>query len=277
MDIIQDNAGSQQLRVGLVKSQPLKAYDVELSFYRLHRCGHVKLPVGESVYNNLFIGVQDRGNLSILYVECLLYEYLTRGQAEKLLAQEILLIGIGAFCGTELACGKVYVGNGYPGAYLANGEQVVIAVLVQVIINYSCAGAYYFGDNPLHNLVPLLDLPFLLADCNLFASLKKPANIYGCRMVWNAAHRLSCPFGEDQVQEGAGLPGVGIEHLIEIPHPEEQEGVGIRALYPFVLSDSRGVGTVFCHNLSFLITISVISTLWVHQIIFLSLESKIME
>ena len=42
---------------------------------------------------------------------------------------------------------------------------------------------------------------------------------------------------------------------------KKKDGIGIRALDPFILSDSRGIGTVFCHNRSFLITRSVISTL----------------
>ena len=96
-------------------------------------------------------------------------------------------------------------------------------------------------------------------------------------MIRYAAHRLSCPLCKNQVQKRAGLTGIGIEHLIKIPHPEKKDGIGIRALDPFILSDSRGIGTVFCHNLSFLMTRSVISTLWVHQIIFLSLESKMIE
>ena len=55
MDIIQNYTGRKQLRVGLLEPQPLEAYYIELPFYSLYRGCHVKLPVGEPVYDYFLV------------------------------------------------------------------------------------------------------------------------------------------------------------------------------------------------------------------------------
>src|SRR5207302_6516874 len=87
----------------------------------------------------------------------------------------------------------------------------------------------------------------LVADHDPATGAQELAHIALPGVVGNAAHRVppalaQRPRGEGHSHDRGRLHGVVVEKLVEVPHPEKQDGVGKTVLGFPVLAQDRGLG-----------------------------------
>ena len=69
-------------------------------------------------------------------------------------------------------------------------------------------------------------------------------------MEWNACHgdRFAgrrAARGQRDIQQPGGSAGVVVEHLVEIPHPKQQDNIRVLGLDAQILLHQRRVGFLF--------------------------------
>ena len=133
----------------------------------------------------------------------------------------------------------------------ADGAQVVRAAGLQHGAVHG-AGGHHTDDVPLHQALGLGGVLGLFADGHLVALGDEPGNVAVAGVVGHAAHGGALllglgavPGGEGKVQLLGGKLRVLVEHLVEVPQAEEQDGVFILFLDLQVLPHH---GRHFCHG-----------------------------
>ena len=101
------------------------------------------------------------------------------------------------------------------------------------------------GDDPhhpaLHDGLPV-GLPHLVAQRHAAPGFDQAAQIHGKGVVGNPRHRdvfFGVPAGQGDLQDRGDLPGVVEETFVKVPHPKEQQGVGV-LLFPFFILGKPG-------------------------------------
>ena len=130
------------------------------------------------------------------------------------------------------------------------GDVVILAFLQHGAFRDG-TGRNHPDDLPLHQSLCQSRVLHLFADSNLIAPSHQPRNIALAAVEGNAAHRhpllcgfASVPGGQGQIQLLGRQLCVLVEHLIEIPQPEEQDAVRILFLDLQILLHHGGK---FCH------------------------------
>ena len=115
------------------------------------------------------------------------------------------------------------------------GYRVVVAVLVEHRIQEGGAGRHHLHDVPLDDAPGFLWIFDLLADGHLLPHLHESGDIAVGSVVGDSRQRnlaaavAVVPRRQGQTQQRRRLPGVVVEHLVEIPHAEKQDGIRVPA------------------------------------------------
>ena len=142
-----------------------------------------------------------------------------------------------------------------PGVGVHPADVVVFPLLQHGGVDEG-AGGDDADDVPVHQPLGQGRVLGLLADGHLVALGDEAGDVALAGVVGHAAHGgallrglVPVPGGERQVQLPGDQLGVLVEHLIKIPQPEEEDGVGIPLLHLQVLAHHGGdlshIGTAF--------------------------------
>ena len=142
-----------------------------------------------------------------------------------------------------------------PGVGVHPADVVVFPLLQHGGVDEG-AGGDDADDVPVHQPLGLGRVLGLLADGHLVALGDEAGDVALAGVVGHAAHGgallrglVPVPGGESQVQLPGDQLGVLVEHLIKIPQPEEEDGIGIPLLHLQVLAHHGGdlshIGTAF--------------------------------
>jgi len=140
----------------------------------------------------------------------------------------------------EVAGGEVHAGQAVGVAVEGDrGEEVVALGQEQPVVEVG-AGRQDRGHLALHQLARA-GLLGLVADGHLAAGLEQPPDVVPGGVVGQAAHGHAVALGERQLEQLGRVDGILEEHLVEVPQPEEQQGI-LRefAPDPAVLRHHRG-------------------------------------
>ena len=154
-------------------------------------------------------------------------------------------------CGPELAGRQVGTGEPNPVAKGADGDQIVGLGGLRGVHRRS--RRHHPRHLALHQLLGKARLFHLLADGHPVALLNQPVNVALDGVVGNAAHgdRRAAFFiarGQGDLQLARRHHRVFVKHLVEVPQPEKQKGLGVLLLDCGVLPHER------CRRLRHLLT-----------------------
>ena len=153
-----------------------------------------------------------------------------------------------------LAGGDVAEAQPRARAVPVHGADEVVAPLLQHGGGHHRAGGDDADDVPVHQALGQGRVLGLLADGHLIALGDEPGDVAVTGVVGHAAHggtlfHAALLARQGQVQLPGDQLGVLVEHLIKIPQPEEEDGVGIPLLHLQVLAHHGGdlsqIGTAF--------------------------------
>ena len=172
-------------------------------------------------------------------------EDLARVEAYELAqrARRVLRLAGGQLAGRQVERGHA---ERRPVRRRVDRDEVVILARGEARVVVGDAGAHdphdLAGDDPLHGR----RIGHLLADRDLEALLEQALDVRARRVVRHAGHRdrVVRPFvarGQREIERARGGDGVLEEHLVEVPHPEEEEGVLVRRLGGQVLPHDRRI------------------------------------
>ena len=140
----------------------------------------------------------------------------------------------------EVAGGQVDPGHAPARPVGFQGAQGIGLAGFQLAAVGDRAGSHHPHHVTLHQAFDLGRVLQLLADGDLVARLGQPGNVAVHRMEGDTAHgRLGrgalAPGGEGDLQGAGRLQGIVVKHLIEVAHPEHQDGILMPRLYVVVL------------------------------------------
>ena len=132
-------------------------------------------------------------------------------------------------------------------ALAADREQGVVAQRVEQGFVADRARRDDARDFALHRALACGWVADLLANRHRLAGFDEPGEIAVNRMVGDAAHGNRragglAPRGEGDIEQIRGFGGVTVEQFVEIPHPIEQQAVGMPRLDAQVLPHHGGMG-----------------------------------
>ena len=127
-----------------------------------------------------------------------------------------------------------------------HGEQQRFGLVVQQLRIGQRAGRDHAHHLALDRPLAQPDFADLLADRDGFAELDEAGEVGVDRVERDAAHRNGLPGGlaalrERDVEEAGGFFCVGVEELVEVAHPVEEEGVWVICLQAEILGHHRRV------------------------------------
>ena len=169
--------------------------------------------------------------------------------AGKLLVERVLWLGSAELGAGELAGSDIGVGKADGVAAEDGGGEVVVALGGQ----HSRVDDGARGDDADHLALdqPLRErgIAHLLADGNAIALADQPGDVALGGVVGDARHRgafAPSPVapGQRQLQLAGGQLGVAVEHLVEVAHAKEDDGVGMLLLDAEILLANRAVVAV---------------------------------
>ncbi len=155
----------------------------------------------------------------------------------------MLALNFGDF---EHARRHVQGGQAHPRAPKMNGDEVMGALGVQQGIVEHRAGGDDPDDVAFHQPLGLPGIFHLLANGDFLSGLDQFGDVKVGGVMGDSAHGdgmglVFVPRRQGDLQEAGSHLGVFVEHLVEIPHPEKKNGVGMLLLDALVLLHHRGI------------------------------------
>ena len=146
----------------------------------------------------------------------------------------------------EPAAAQVQMGQPVDVFGLVQGQQQIVAALVQQRLVGQGAGRDDPGHPPLHRPLAESGIAQLLADRHRQPQFDQPGEITFDGVERHAGHRNRragglAAGGQGDVEQFGGVAGVVVKQLVEIPHPVEQQDAGMLGLDAQILLHHRGV------------------------------------
>ena len=226
------------LRGELSQAEALQAGHAELALQGLAIGFQVEAPVRQAVDDQLPALGQQRFQRLVLLQQGFLHQDLPGGQAQEFPAQPLHPGGGLEMGGREVPGGQVDAGQGHRLPDPANAHQVVVGGLLQQVFVGDRPGSDHLDDFPAGDPGP--GKLQLLADGDLAPGLEQAPDVALHGVIGHAAHRHPAPLGQGQIQEPGSLHRVLLEHLVEVPQPEEQDAVRMPVLDASVLAHHGG-------------------------------------
>ena len=134
------------------------------------------------------------------------------------------------------------------------GDEVVVAIAHQPVVGQHGAGCDRFHYGPADDAFGELGILDLFADRDAVALRNQPAQVLGRRFHGNARQwdfgRAAVVAGRQrQPQLARRELGVVLEHFVEVPHPEEQDGLGVAGFDVAILLHEWRLGSPADHPL----------------------------
>ena len=180
-----------------------------------------------------------------------------RGELRRALAEKDLggaepfdlglgALGVGGLGADEPAARELESRDAPASRRAVNRREEVVAVRLEQVLVGQGPRRDDAGDPPLHRPARLRGIPDLLANRGRFALAHQLREIGFDRMRGHSGHgdRNSARTparGERDVEQLRGTTRVVEEQLVEVPHPIEEQGVGMLCLDAQVLRDDGGV------------------------------------
>src|SRR5437899_7369468 len=125
-------------------------------------------------------------------------------------------------------------------------QQEIVAAALEPVVGEDGAGGDGLDDRAPHEALGELGILHLLADRHAVTEARQPPQVLGRRLDGNTGegHLRSAAVvarRESEAQFARGELRVVLEHLVEVTHPEEQDGVGVSRLDLAILLHQRCV------------------------------------
>ncbi len=125
-------------------------------------------------------------------------------------------------------------------------QQEVVPVALEPIVGEDGTGGDGLHHRAPHEAFGELGILHLLADRHAVPQGDQPPQVFGRRLdghagEWHLGRAPVVPRGEGESQLPGGEPRVILEHLVEVPHPKKQDGVGVSRLDLAILLHQRRV------------------------------------
>ena len=124
----------------------------------------------------------------------------------------------------------------------ADRDQVVVAAAVEQLLVKHGPGRDHLDHFAARDALACARQRGLLAHRHPAARLEQARDVGTRGVMGHAAHRHAVSLREGDFEQRRRLPGIGVEHFVEVAQAKEQNGIPVAALQLPVLDHHRGGG-----------------------------------
>ena len=238
-DVLQQQARRDDLRCIVGKPEALEVGHAELPLQTGSARIPIEAPVRVTVDEEPFAFSQKPTDDGVLDEEGLLGERLPGIQAPQLPFQHLRALFVGEGRCAKLTGGHVCVGEGDAIPHPAQADEVIVRSLGKVAVVEHRPRGDHLHDVPGHETLASRR-GVLLADRHFLPRAEKTGDVGGGCMVGDPAHGDSGAVRQGEIEQRRALPGVGVEHLVEITQTEKEDGIRVSLLDTAVLRHHWG-------------------------------------